>query len=63
LLKNLKLVCLNLAKNCIDESNIDAIEQILSTCVDSFQLVVNLNRIDEKNAEKLRKKYGKNILI
>ena len=62
-MKNLKLICLNLTKNCIDDSNNDVIERILSTCVDSFQLVVNLNRIDEKNADKLRKKYGKNILI
>lgn len=63
MVKNTKLSCLNFAKNLLDESNIDTIEIILSNCSEAFQLVVNLNRIDEKYADKLRKKYGKKILI
>jgi len=61
--KNLKLCCLNLAKNWLDDSNAEQLDFILTNSADSFQLVVNLNRIDEKTADKLRKKHGKKILV
>lgn len=59
----MKLLCLNLAKNWLDDSNSEEIDNFLSNSSENFQLVVNLNQIDEKSAEKLRKKHGKKILI
>lgn len=62
-MKNQKLICLNLTKNKIEETNLEEIENFLENSFDNFQLVMNLNRITEEYANKLRKKYGKKIYI
>ena len=61
--KNTKLYMLNLSLNKFDDTSATGVEKLLTNTKDTLQVVLHDNKFEEKNKEKLRKKFPKKILI
>jgi len=61
--RNMALSVLNLSFNDLVDSSKDLIERLANNTKDSFTLLLNYNKFDEKTRERFKKSYKKKILI